>query len=72
MPHLDVTKISVQAGVYVDRSKSGPYSNNTMQGGVIPLQPAGLQASAVTLRVFVDHSMIEVTCTALYGVIEKV
>ena len=54
----------MQAGVYVDRSNSGPYSNSTMQGGVMPLPPSGLQASSVTLRVFVDHSIVEVSCTA--------
>ena len=56
----------VQAGVYVDRSKSGPYSNNTMQGGVIPLPPAGLQASTVTLQMFVDRSLLEVSTAAAH------
>ena len=54
----------VQAGVYVDRNNSGPYSNNTMQGGVIPLPPAGLQASTLTLRVFIDRSLLEVSISA--------
>jgi hypothetical protein len=54
----------VQAGVYVDRSNSGPYSNNTMQGGVCTLPPAGLQASALTLRIFVDRSILEVSTFA--------
>lgn len=54
----------LQAGVYVDRSNSGPYSNSTIQGGVIPLPTAGLQASTLTLRVFVDRSLIEVTASS--------
>ena len=58
----------VQAGVYVDRSNSGPYSNHTMQGGVIPLPPAGLQASTVTLRVFVDRSLLEVSTAAAHPI----
>ena len=44
----------------MDRSNAGPYSNSTMQGGVMPLPPLGLWASSVTLRVFVDHSIVEV------------
>ena len=51
---------ALQAGVYVDRSMSGPYSNATTQGGAIPLPPAGLQASTATLRLFVDRSLLEV------------
>ena len=39
---------------------SGPYSNATTQGGTVPLPPAGLQASTVTLRLFVDRSLLEV------------
>lgn len=58
----------MQAGVYVDKSHSGPYSNSTMQDGVMPLPVAGLQASKVTLRVFVDHSLIEVSRLALHSV----
>ena len=56
----------LQAGAYVDRSVSGPYSNGTTQGGIIPLPPAGLQASTVTLRLFVDRSLLEVGDCCLF------
>ena len=52
-------------GVYVDRSLSGPYSNATTQGGLVPLPAAGLQASTVTLRLFVDRSLLEVGASPL-------
>jgi hypothetical protein len=54
-------------GVFVDRLQSGPYSNATVQGGPIPLPPLGLQVPAVTLRVFVDRSLLEVIpCSWLF------
>ncbi len=49
-----------QAGVYVDRSKSGGHTNTTTQGGPIPLPASGLSVPAATLRIFVDHSLLEV------------
>ncbi|CAL8464935.1 g4470 [Coccomyxa elongata] len=49
-----------QAGVYVDRSKSGAYTNATTQGRLVPLPASGLPAAEVSLRVFVDRSLLEV------------
>ena len=49
---------------------SGPYSNATTQGGIIPLPSAGLQASIVTFRLFVDRSLLEVRHCCLCAHIE--
>lgn len=60
--------LRLQAGVYVDRSSSGGHTNTTMQGGSIPLPAAGLSAPLVTLRVFVDRSLLEVCGILLLAV----
>ena len=60
--------LRLQAGVYVDRSSSGGHTNTTMQGGSIPLPAAGLSAPSVTLRVFVDRSLLEVCGVLLLAV----
>lgn len=44
----------------MDRSKSGAYTNATTQGGLVPLPASGLPAADVSLRVFVDRSLLEV------------
>lgn len=60
--------LRLQAGLYVDRSSSGGHTNTTTQGGPIPLPAAGLSAPSVTLRVFVDRSLLEVCGILLLAV----
>ena len=55
-----VVLVRPQAAVFVDRTHSGRYSNTTAQGGPIPLPPGGLQTPSLTLRLFVDRSLLEV------------
>lgn len=44
----------------MDRTQAGMHSNTTMQGGLMPLPAVGLQTGSLTLRLFVDRSMLEV------------
>ena len=53
-------RYTLQARIYVDRSKAGRYTNTTLEGGPILLPSGGLLASELVLNVFLDHSLIEV------------
>ncbi|KAK9814046.1 hypothetical protein WJX73_010187 [Symbiochloris irregularis] len=56
----DGAHVVMQAEVYVDRTRSGPLTNTTLEGGSIPLPPGGLPTEKLALQVLIDRSIVEV------------
>lgn len=52
--------IVLRLGLYVDRSHSGGMSSPTVQGGHVLVPVGGMPGSGLSLRVFVDRSIVEV------------
>lgn len=51
--------VVLAADMWVDTSRVGGATQAGLWGGPVPLPPAGLPASDLQLRVFVDHSLVE-------------